>query len=260
MKAPKLEIRLLENHLFNKSVITDLNIIPFPCAIYIRSSGEVFLNSYICKLLGFKNNHEFNINKLIQLNPSLQTVLYKENLSSKKPAKKIKLELLDGSHEYFKIKSRHITNEQIGDVFLIFLSKFETNSAIYSDFSLLLIKNEIMQLRQYLDDAGLRKLENILKKHFDEKTKSLQLEDMIVYENDLQSIQKGFPVLSRREVLICTLLSNKFSTADIAKLLNRSTNSVAVTIHRINKKLNFQNRRELKKKLKDMVADNQKKQ
>ena len=74
------------------------------------------------------------------------------------------------------------------------------------------------------------------------------------YKKELQIIQKEFPVLSRREVLLCGLLLNDIDFNDIAKLTNRSLNSVFVTVHRINKKTNIPNKNELSRVLKEIVA------
>ena len=117
------------------------------------------------------------------------------------------------------------------------------------------MKNEIAQLKPFLNTTGISKLNKINETFFGNKNKTLILEDMVSYEDELQAIQKEFSTLSSREVLICVLLYNNLSIDDIAKLLNRTLNSVSVTIHRINRKLNLANRNELIQKIREVIVE-----
>ena len=96
-----------------------------------------------------------------------------------------------------------------------------------------------------------------MKKYFREETnQQLTLDDLVYYEKELKIIQKAFPLLSHREVILCGLLVNDIDSKDIASITNRTIDSVFVTIHRINKKLDFINKKQLVDTLKELVSSN----
>jgi DNA-binding CsgD family transcriptional regulator len=74
----------------------------------------------------------------------------------------------------------------------------------------------------------------------------------------LRKIQQAFPSLSHREVILCGLLVNDMETKNIASITNRTVDSIFVTIHRINKKLNFLNKKDLMDNLKEVVFSKEK--
>ena len=82
MRIPRLEIETGERNLHNKKIITDLNIIPHPCAIYISESQEIYLNAYAFELLGLKLDQNFDMGKFLVMNPHLQALLYKKDFSN----------------------------------------------------------------------------------------------------------------------------------------------------------------------------------
>jgi DNA-binding CsgD family transcriptional regulator len=96
-------------------------------------------------------------------------------------------------------------------------------------------------------------LDSMMKKYFRDENQQLTLDDIVYYEKELRVIQKAFPTLSHREVILCGLLVNNMETKDIATITNRTLDSVFVTIHRINKKLNILNKKELLDTLKEVV-------
>lgn len=77
---------------------------------------------------------------------------------------------------------------------------------------------------------------------------------MVYYEKELSIIQKAYPLLSHREVILCGLLVNDMDSQDIATITNRSIDAVFVTIHRINRKLNFENKKQLISKLRELIS------
>ena len=104
-------------------------------------------------------------------------------------------------------------------------------------------------------------LENILKKYFrEESNQQLTLDDLVYYEKELRIIQKAYPLLSHREVILCGLLVNDMDSKDIASITNRTLDSVFVTIHRINKKLDFLNKKQLVNTLKELIRNKEKNQ
>lgn len=253
MRVPRVEIETGESHLLNKKIITDLNIIPHPCAIYILKSQEIHMNAYTFDLLGLKGEQNFDINKFLTINPHLQSLLYKKDFSNITFLHKVKIKLFNGKYDSINLRAQLIPDQEIGKVYFISLSRAEASSSVNPMFSLYLVKNEIDQLKPYLSETGMAKLDKIIKAYFSEKSKTLILEDLIVYEKELQVIQKKLPELSSREVLLCVLLLNNLSLNEIATLTNRTLNSVSVNIHRINKKLNLLNKNELITKLQEIA-------
>lgn len=96
-------------------------------------------------------------------------------------------------------------------------------------------------------------VESLMKKYFRDENQQLTLDDIVYYKNEIREIQKAFPSLSHREVILCGLLINNMETKDIASITNRTIDSVFVTIHRINKKLNLTNKKDLIETLKEIV-------
>ena len=90
-------------------------------------------------------------------------------------------------------------------------------------------------------------------KYFRNESHQLTLDDIVYYKKELCEIQQAFPSLSHREVILCGLLVNNMKTKDIASITNRTVDSIFVTIHRINRKLNFLNKKELMDNLKEVV-------
>ena len=83
----------------------------------------------------------------------------------------------------------------------------------------------------------------------------MTLDDLVNYEKELRVIHQTYPLLTHREAIICSLLVNDLEINEIALVTNRTIESVSVTIHRINKKLDFMNRKELIDNLKELVED-----
>lgn len=255
MEVPKIEINIYSDKFMVGSLFTDLNIIPYPCAIYIEKSKKIYLNIYTAELLGLKQNERFDIEKFLVLNPSLQSILHKDEFSNINAFRKVKLKLFNDKYENISIRVQSVDNKKGDKTYFIFISKTDSGSDVNSMFSLYLMKNEIAQLKPFLNTIGISKLNKINETFFGNKNKILILEDMVSYEDELQAIQKEFSTLSSREVLICVLLYNNLSINDIAKLLNRTLNSVSVTIHRINRKLNLANRNELIQKIREVIVE-----
>ena len=122
MRIPRLEIETGERNLHNKKIITDLNIIPHPCAIYISESQEIYLNAYAFELLGLKLDQNFDMGKFLVMNPHLQALLYKKDFSNITFFHKIKVRIFNGKNEIINIRSQLIPDQDLGRVYFIFLS------------------------------------------------------------------------------------------------------------------------------------------
>lgn len=253
MKTPKLNIELSDNFLTKSSFATNLNIIPHPVAIYLSLTQEIFLNDLAIEALDISREDSINMRDFFENNEHLLK-LKNDNVLKKLLNKRASLNLFDGRtiQVEFSVNSTH--DGILGNIYFITFRKVITNSSTESMFSMTMVKDDILKLRENLNKEGNEKLNRILNTYFNEEYKQLSLEDLINYEKELQIIQKEFPVLSRREVLLCGLLLNDIDFNDIAKLTNRSLNSVFVTVHRINKKTNIPNKIELSRVLKEIVA------
>lgn len=89
------------------------------------------------------------------------------------------------------------------------------------------------------------------------ENQDLTIDDLVYYEKELRIFEKKLPMLTHREVILCGLLINYVDTKEISTITNRSLDSVFVTIHRINKKLNLQNKKELVHLLEAILKEEQ---
>jgi DNA-binding CsgD family transcriptional regulator len=146
-----------------------------------------------------------------------------------------------------------ISNPLYGEVYIIYFSKASEKYSIASISSLYSVKEEIAKLKPYLNRTGKSMHESLMKKYFREVNQQLTLDDLVYYERELRIIQKAYPLLSHREVILCGLLVNDMDSKDIASITNRTLDAVFVTIHRINKKLDILNKKQLIDTLKGLV-------
>ena len=162
--------------------------------------------------------------------------------------------LFNGKHEIMNYSLTRIKNPKLGKISIIHFSKASEKYSIASISSLYSIKDELAKLKPYLNRTGKLMHEAIMKKYFrEESNQQLTLDDLVYYEKELRIIQKAYPLLSHREVILCGLSVNDMESKDIASITNRALDSVFVTIHRINKKLDFENRKHLVDTLKDLI-------
>ena len=163
--------------------------------------------------------------------------------------------LFNGKHEIMNYSMTRIQNPKLGKIAIIHFSKASEKYSVASISSLYSIKDEVAKLKPYLNRTGKGILDNLMKKYFrEESNQQLTLDDLVYYEKELMIIQKAFPLLSHREVILCGLLVNDMDSKDIATITNRTLDSVFVTIHRINKKLDFLNKKHLVDTLKELIS------
>ena len=165
--------------------------------------------------------------------------------------------LFNGKHEILNYSMTKIHSSKLGEISMIHFSKASEKYLVASISSLYSIRDEVAKLKPYLNRTGKTMLDNIMKKYFrEESNQQLTLDDLVYYEKELRIIQKAYPILSPREVILCGLLANDMESKDIASITNRTLDSVFVTIHRINKKLDIINKKQLVDTLKDLVNRN----
>ena len=179
----------------------------------------------------------------------------KENIISNQKAHIV---LPNGKHEIMSFSMTHVENLYLGNIYIINFTKSAEKYTVSSISSLYNIQNEISQLKPYLNRAGRNKMDSLMKNHFRDESQQLTLDDIVYYKKELRKIQLAFPSLSHREVILCGLLVNDMETKNIASITNRTVDSVFVTIHRINKKLNFLNKKDLMDNLKEVVFSKEK--
>ncbi len=252
MNSTKVELRVNRDTYPKSKFIVDINEIPYPTLLYFPDSNEVILNSWAYECLGMKENDPVDLKAWRTMNPFVTDTI-KDINNHIVSNQKIHVILLNGKHEIMEYSSSLIKNPLYESFYVIHFTKASKKYSVASLSSLYNIKEEVAKLRPYLNRSGKLLLEEIIKKYFREESQQLTLDDMVYYEKELRVIQKTFPSLSHREVILCGLLVNDMETKDIASITNRTMDSVFVTIHRINKKLDFLNKKELVDTLKEVV-------
>lgn len=253
MKTPNLNIELSDNFLTKSSFATDINIIPNPVAIYLPLTQEVFLNDMAYKTLDLPKDERIDMRLFLESNKHLIKIA-KETYSNVLHNKRIIINLPNDTTLQIEVSFSITQDDVLGQIYFITFKKISYSAPINTVYSLSMVKEEISKLKENLNNEGKNALNKILKEYFNEENKQLSLEDMVNYEKELQIIQRKFPVLSRREVIICGLLLNNMDLEDIAKTTDRTLNSVFVTIHRINKKTDIPNKNELVRVLQETIA------
>src|SRR5690554_2171212 len=232
----------------------DINDIQVGTAIYIFSTGEVILNKRAYELLGMKSNQVFDLTTWNKINPFMKDIVKKHGKDSV-IEQRVQVFLFDGKQEILKYSLGTITTAALGRVYLVHFGKMYDSQSPSTTSSLSSIKEELAQLKPYLNRTGKAMHRRFMKHHFGEDNRQLTLDDLVYYERELRVIQQAFPLLTHREVILCCLLVSDFDISEIALITNRTPESVSVTIHRINKKLDFMNRKELIDNLKELVRE-----
>lgn len=260
MDTQKIKIGVDKNYVSDVNIVVNINQIPFATALFILNSKEVILNKRAYDILGMKENEVFDFFKWKRINPYMGDIMKKleEDIVIDQKAHVI---LFNGKHEILNFSKTRIHNTKLGEISIIHFSKASEKYLVASISSLYSIRDEVAKLKPYLNRTGKTMLDSIMKKYFrEESNQQLTLDDLVYYEKELRIIQKAFPILSPREVILCGLLVNNMDSKDIATITNRTLDSVFVTIHRINKKLDILNKKHLIDTLKELVNKNGKNQ
>ena len=253
MRAQRFQIGIDNKYQLEENIVVNIDEIPFATALFISNSSEVILNKRAYEILGMKENEVFDLTTWKRINPYLKDVMKKldEDVVIDQKAHVI---LFNGKHEILNYSMTKIHNPKLGEISIIHFSKASEKYLVASISSLYSIRDEVAKLKPFLNRTGKTMLDNIMKKYFREETnQQLTLDDLVYYEKELRIIQKAFPILSHREVILCGLLVNDMDSKDIASITNRTLDSVFVTIHRINKKLDLLNKKQLVDTLKELV-------
>ena len=253
MRAQRFQIGIDNKYQLEENIVVNIDEIPFATALFISNSSEVILNKRAYEILGMKENEVFDLTTWKRINPYLKDVVKKldEDVVIDQKAHVI---LFNGKHEILNYSMTKIHNPKLGEISIIHFSKASEKYLVASISSLYSIRDEVAKLKPFLNRTGKTMLDNIMKKYFREETnQQLTLDDLVYYEKELRIIQKAFPILSHREVILCGLLVNDMDSKDIASITNRTLDSVFVTIHRINKKLDLLNKKQLVDTLKELV-------
>lgn len=233
-------------------IVADINQIPYPTAVYVPSKEMVVLNRRAYDMLGMNEGDSFDLKTWKRINPYVWDSYAKLNHDVVSD-QKIHIILLNGKHEIMNYSLSRIHCPPLGNVYIIHFSRASEKYSVASISSLYSVKEEVAKLKPYLNRTGKCLHEGLMKKYFREENHQLTLDDLVYYERELRIIQKAFPSLSHREVILCGLLVNDMDSKDIASITNRTPDSVFVTIHRINKKLDLLNKKQLVDKLKELL-------
>lgn len=253
MYTQKLEVRIEKKYQFKDNIVIDINEMPYPTAIFIPSVKEVILNNLAYKILGMEVSELFDLAAWRRINPYLEDEVKKIN-KDVIIDQKIHVVLFNGKHEIMNYSLKRIYNNKFGNICIIHFSKASEKYSVASISSLYSIKDEVAKLKPYLNRTGKMMHEATMRKYFREGNNlKLTLNDLVYYEKELRIIQKAYPSLSNREVILCGLLVNDMDSKDIASITNRTPDLVFVTIHRINKKLDLLNKKQLVDKLKELL-------
>lgn len=253
MRTQRFQIGIDNKYQLEENIVVNIDEIPFATALFISNSSEVILNKRAYEILGMKENEVFDFTTWKRINPYLKDVVKKldEDVVIDQKAHVI---LFNGKHEILNYSMTKIHNPKLGEISIIHFSKASEKYLVASISSLYSIRDEVAKLKPFLNRTGKTMLDSIMKKYFREETnQQLTLDDLVYYEKELRIIQKAFPILSHREVILCGLLVNDMDSKDIASITNRTLDSVFVTIHRINKKLDLLNKKQLVDTLKELV-------
>lgn len=253
MGVQKIQIEVVSDNKSDIKISVDVNEIPFPTAVYIPSKEEVILNRRAYQTLGMQEGEFFDLKKWRKINPFLIDCYSKVKVDILND-QKMHVILLSGKHEIMNYSFTRIMNPSLGIIYIIHFTKASEKYSVASISSLYTVKEEVTKLKPYLNKTGKSMHENLMKKYFREENQQLTLDDLVYYERELRIIQKAYPLLSHREVILCGLLVNDMDSKDIASITNRTLDAVFVTIHRINRKLDILNKKQLVETLKELVS------
>lgn len=258
---PKInfELKNIGDKFDKNNLSINLDVLLYPTAIFISPSGQIVLNKPAYELLGLKNKQEFNVDKWRSINPHVRDILIrvdKDIITDQK----ILLTLFNGKKEIVSFNLSIVKHKEIGRIHIIQFMKAANKYSVSSLSSIYTTGEEVRKLMPYLNNTGKALLKDILQTHFKEEGKQLIAEDLIYYEREIQIIEKAFPDLTHQEVIMCGLLINDMDSNEISLLTKKSLNSIFVTIHRINKKLNIKDRKELVETLHRLIEDEREQQ
>lgn len=252
MGTQKFELGIGKESQSGSRIVIDIDEFPSSTAVYIPSKEELILNKQGYKTLGMDEGEVFDLVTWRKINPYLgdcikkldEDIVYNE---------KLHVVLFNGKHEIMNYSLTQVITPSLGKVYIFHFSKASEKYSVASISSLYSIREEVAKLKPYLNRTGKTLHENMMKKYFREENQQLTLDDLVYYERELRIIQKEYPTLSHREVILCGLLVNDMDSKDIASITNRTLDAVFVTIHRINRKLNILNKKQLVDTLKELV-------
>lgn len=253
MRTQKIEVEIGKECQSKGRISVDIDQIPYSTAVYIPAKEEVVLNKQAYETLGMDEGEVFDLATWRKINPYIGDC-YQKICGDFVNDQKVHVILFNGKHEIMNYSLTCITNPSLGKIYIIHFTKASEKYSVASISSLYSIKDEVAKLKPYLNRTGKSMHESLMKKYFREENQQLTLDDLVYYERELRIIQKAYPTLSHREVILCGLLVNDMDSKDIASITNRTLDAVFVTIHRINRKLNILNKKQLIDTLKELVS------
>jgi len=245
----------------NERIFFDFNKFPQPTAIYIPSSNELILNNLARNTLELKENEMFDLAKWIKINPYFEDEIRSVSQQESVINQNVHVILFNNKHVIMNYSIKQVQSSRYRKFYLIHFSRASKKYSVASISSLYSIKEEVAKLKPFLNRTGKQMHEATMKKYFREgMNQKVTFNDLVYYEKEVHIIQKAFQSLTFREVILCGLLVNDLDNQDIADITKRTMGAVIVTIHRINKKLSFKNKKQLIASLKELVKNAEKSQ
>jgi hypothetical protein len=134
---------------------------------------------------------------------------------------------------------------------LLFSESRQSNHFIFSEM-IQSFWHEVMQLRPYLNKPGKELLQKIVSEsRLDEVIKNSPVKKTpaeIVTNKRIAAIAFLFPELTNNELVFCGLLSMRLTMDEIAHITGKTPNNLRVSFHRILRKSNLKNGKELLRK------------
>ena len=240
----------------NEIIHIDFNEIQQATAVYIPSINELILNNMAHKTLGMKENEKIDLDAWNIINPyfedRIRSISQQENVIDQN----MHVVLFNSKQVIMNYSITHFKSSQYSNISMIHFSLASEKYSVASISSLYTIREDVAKLKPYLNRTGIIMHEETMKKYFLKgMNQNLTFNDQIYYEKELNIIQKAYSSLSFRETILCGLLVNDLEMQDIAAITKRTLDAVFVAIHRINKKLNFKNKRQLIASLKELTKN-----
>ena len=235
-----------------KSVIS---ILPIP-TILINLQGDIYYaNLHALSFFLSPNETDFyqnrNICHLFVDLVHLESLINDVNETNANVEKNLLIRRFDNSVVSATVFAKYFKSDFQG-IILQFIPVSSKTNAFVSE-KLRNIRNDITLLKPYLNKPGKEILEKIITNNLSENISSYYLTSKnhlnIIPSTTFEKISQLFPEFTNSELNLCSLLSMKLSIEEIAAITGKTSNSIRVSFHRLLKKTDLQNGKELLRKL-----------
>lgn len=179
--------------------------------------------------------------------PIILETIKEISITKRNVKKKTLLRKFDRTIACIDIEIASLPNKS--DFFLIqFLDNSHESHSIFIDL-VHCFKNDIAQLKPYLNKPGKELLEQIINnKNLEGIINNTPLRNQqmdLIQQERILKFSEMFPKLTNGELQLCAYLSLKISNEEIAKITGKTSNSIRVAFHRIVGKTDYSNGKDL---------------